>query len=67
MSERADRITWRLPLRMLLRFGLPLAGIVVVLHYIVASIGGDINKAGFAIGVLLIVASFSARLVPPGR
>ncbi len=51
-------------LRMLLRFGLPLVGIVVVGRAIVLSIGGEISKAQFALGVLLMLAGFSARLVP---
>lgn len=51
-------------LRMLLRFGLPLVGIVVVGRAIVLSIGGEISKAQFALGVLLMAAGFSARLVP---
>lgn len=60
-------MTWRTPLRLILQFGLIIAGIVVVGYWIVASIGGDISKLGFALGIGLILASFSARLVPPGR
>lgn len=58
---------WLTALRMLLRYGLPLAGIVVVGRAIVLSIGGEISKAQFALGVLLMVAGFSARLVPKAR
>lgn len=61
------RMTWRTPLRVALRYGLPFAGVIVFLHFVVASIGGDISHPGFALGLLLIVASVSARLVPPGR
>ena len=56
-------ITWRTWARNALRFGLPFAGIAVIVHYVVASIGGNISRAGFAVGILLILASFSARLV----
>lgn len=56
-------MTWRTPVRAALRFGLPFLGVAVILHYVVASIGGNISHAGFAAGILLIVASFSARLV----
>ena len=60
----ATPITWRTPLRVLLRFGLPLAGVALILRCFVLSIGGDISRIGFACGVLLILASVSARLVP---
>ena len=59
MSERPLTI-----LRRLLRYGLPLLGILVVGRAIVLSIGGEISKAQFALGVLLMAAGFSARLVP---
>ena len=57
-------LTWRTPLRLALRFGLPLAGVALILRCFVQSIGGEISRVGFACGVLLIVASLSARLVP---
>ncbi|GEP08364.1 hypothetical protein [Methylobacterium gnaphalii] len=60
-------MTWRTPLRLALRYGLLFAGLVTVGYWVVASVGGNISRAGFALGVGLIVASFSARLVPPGR
>lgn len=51
-------------LRMLLRYGLPLLGIVVVGRAIVLSIGGDIDESRFVLGIVLMALSFSARLVP---
>lgn len=57
---------WRTALTMLLRYGLPLAGIFVVGRAIVLSIGGEIEKGQFALGVVLMVLSVSARLVPKG-
>jgi hypothetical protein len=47
-----------------LQFGFPLAGLIVIGHAVVISIGGDIERWQFALGVLLILLSFSARLVP---
>ena len=58
---------WLTGLRMALRFGLPLLGILVVGRAIVLSIGGEISKAQFALGVLLMASGFSARLVPKPR
>lgn len=63
MSRHGGAITWRTPMRLLLRFGLPLAGFVVIGYWTVASIGGNISKPGFALGVLLILSGFSSRLV----
>ncbi|MGV7030333.1 hypothetical protein [Methylobacterium symbioticum] len=51
-------------LRPLLQFGFPLAGLIVIGHAVVISMGGDIERWQFALGVLLILLSFSARLVP---
>ena len=59
--------TWLIALRMLLRFGLPLLGLLVIGRAIVLSIGGEISRAQFALGVLLLAAGFSARLVPKPR
>lgn len=43
-SARDDLpITWRTVLRNAVRFGLPFAGVAVIVHYGVASIGGEIN------------------------
>ncbi|GJE46521.1 hypothetical protein [Methylobacterium soli] len=56
--------TWRTPLRLVLRFGPPILGIVVIGSAIVASIGGEISHARFALGIILIALGFSARLVP---
>ena len=63
-SRRGRPVTWRTPLRLALRFGLPLAGVVVIGYWTVASIGGNISRPGFGLGILLILASVSARLVP---
>ncbi|WP_407530769.1 hypothetical protein [Methylobacterium oryzisoli] len=57
-------LTWRTPLRMALRFGLPLIGMVVFGDAVVRSIGGDISHVRFTLGVVLMALSFSARLVP---
>lgn len=51
-------------LRALLRFGPPIVGLIVVGRAVVISIGGDIERWEFALGILLILAGFSARLVP---
>jgi hypothetical protein len=67
VSGSGTGLTWRTPLRLFLRFGLIIAGIVIIGYWIVASIGGDISRPGFALGIGLILASFLARLVPPGR
>ncbi|MDR7036958.1 MULTISPECIES: hypothetical protein [Methylobacterium] len=56
-------MTWRTPLRLSLRFGLPIVGIVVIGRAIVASIGGAIERSHFALGILLIALGFAARLV----
>ncbi|WP_336486676.1 hypothetical protein [Methylobacterium nigriterrae] len=56
--------TWRTPLRLALRFGLPLVGIAVAGGAVVDSIGGDISRARFALAILLVALSVSARLVP---
>ncbi|KAB1076089.1 hypothetical protein [Methylobacterium planeticum] len=56
--------TWRTPLRLVLRFGPPILGIVVIGSAIVASIGGEISRARFAFGLGLIVLGFASRLVP---
>ena len=50
--------------RAAIRFGLPLAGLVVIGHAVVISVGGDIERWQFALGALLIGLSFAARLVP---
>ncbi|WP_267358529.1 MULTISPECIES: hypothetical protein [unclassified Methylobacterium] len=47
-----------------LRFGLPLLGLLVFGHAILISVGGDIERWQFALGVLLIVAGFTSKLVP---
>ena len=55
---------WLRGLRLAIRFGLPLAGLVVFGHAVVISVGGDIERWQFALGALLIASSFAARLVP---
>jgi hypothetical protein len=50
--------------KMVLRFGLPLLGLLVFGHAILISVGGDIEHWQFALGVLLIVAGFTSKLVP---
>lgn len=67
MNEAASQPkarTWRTPLRLVLRFGFPILGIVVIARAMLASVGGDIQPARFALGLLLIVLTLSARLVP---
>ncbi len=49
---------------MLLRFGLPLIGLLVFGHAVLISVGGDIERWRFALGVLLILAGFTSKLVP---
>ncbi|WP_375462723.1 hypothetical protein [uncultured Methylobacterium sp.] len=51
-------------LRLLLRYGLPLLGLLLIGRAVVVSIGGEIEKGQFALGVLLMALSVSARLVP---
>ena len=63
-GDGARGARWRTAMRMLLRYGLPLAGIVVVMRAFVLSIGGEIEKGQFALGAVLMALSFSARLVP---
>ena len=50
--------------KMVLRFGLPLLGLLVFGHAILISVGGDIEHWQFVLGVLLIVAGFTSKLVP---
>ncbi|AWN42052.1 hypothetical protein [Methylobacterium durans] len=56
-------MTWRTPLRLAIRFGLPIVGIVIVGRAIVASIGGAIERGHFALGILLITLGFASRIV----
>ncbi|MEA1835030.1 hypothetical protein U8607_23315 [Methylobacterium durans] len=56
-------MTWRTPLRLAIRFGLPIVGIVTVGRAIVASIGGAIERGQFALGILLIALGFASRMV----
>ena len=54
-------------LRGALQFGFPLARLIVIGHAVIISIGGDIERWQFALGVLLILLGFSARLIPVAR
>ncbi len=60
----AARSTALTTLKMALRFGLPLAGLLVFGRAVVLSVGGDIERWQFALGVLLILAGFTSKLVP---
>ena len=59
----ASRTTWRTPVRIALQAAFPIAGILVVGHALLASIGGNIRPAEFVLGIVLIALTFSARLV----
>lgn len=63
-TARPSPAGWRKPLRLALRFGFPLVGIVVIARAIVISIGGYIEPAQFALGLVLILMTLTARLVP---
>lgn len=60
----AARATALTSVKMVLRFGLPLAGLVVFGDAILRSVGGDIEHWLFALGILLILAGFTSKLVP---
>jgi small neutral amino acid transporter SnatA (MarC family) len=60
----AARATALTSVKMVLRFGLPLAGLVVFGDAILRSVGGDIEHWQFALGILLILAGFTSKLVP---
>jgi hypothetical protein len=60
----AARATVLTSVKMVLRFGLPLAGLVVFGDAILRSVGGDIEHWQFALGILLILAGFTSKLVP---
>jgi hypothetical protein len=50
--------------KLLIRFGLPLLGLIVFGDAVLRSVGGDIEHWRFLLGVLLILAGFAAQLVP---
>ena len=50
--------------KMALRFGLPLIGLIVFGAALVRSVGGDIALWQFALGVILVLAGFTSKLVP---
>lgn len=64
MAQAARRSGVRPILRTLLRFGPPLIGLLVIGRAVVISIGGDIERWQFALGVLLLLAGFASKLVP---
>lgn len=47
-----------------LRFGLPLLGLLVFGQAVLRSVGGDIAHGQFALGILLVLAGFTSKLVP---
>ncbi|MEH3145845.1 MAG: hypothetical protein PGN34_10960 [Methylobacterium frigidaeris] len=55
--------TWRTALRLVLTVGPPLVGLFLIGQAVVASIGGDIRKGQFALGVLCLVLGTAGRLV----
>ncbi|SDM87935.1 hypothetical protein SAMN05216360_104123 [Methylobacterium phyllostachyos] len=60
----APRSTLLLAVKMALRFGLPLIGLLVFGRAVLLSVGGDIEHGLFALGVILILAGFTSKLVP---
>ncbi|AIQ91312.1 MULTISPECIES: hypothetical protein [Methylobacterium] len=60
----AARANTLIAVKMALRFGLPLIGVVVFGRAIVLSVGGDIERWQFGLGVLLILAGFISKVVP---
>ncbi|GEP06996.1 hypothetical protein [Methylobacterium oxalidis] len=63
ITGRSNSRTWRTPLRLAIRFGLPLVGVFVIGRAVAASIGGNIERGQFALGILLIALGFASRLV----
>lgn len=59
-ARAAAFTTWRF----VLRFGPPLAGLLVIGHAAVISIGGDIEPRRHAFGVLPILGSLAGKLAP---
>lgn len=60
----AARANTLIAVKMALRFGLPLIGVAVFGRAIVLSVGGDIERWQFGLGVLLILTGFTSKLVP---
>ena len=62
------RAAWRSAvlnaMRASLRFGMPAIGLLVIGHATIRSVGGDIQRWQFALGVLVIAAGFAEKLVP---
>jgi hypothetical protein len=50
--------------KLALRFGLPLVGLIVFGQAVLRSVGGDIAHWQFALGILLVLAGFTSKLVP---
>ncbi len=59
-----SRATLRTTAKMALRFGMPVIGLAIFGDAIVRSVGGDIEHGRFALGVLLMLAGFTSKLVP---
>ncbi|QRE76265.1 hypothetical protein [Methylobacterium aquaticum] len=55
---------WRRTLRLVLTFGPPLVGVVLIGQAVVASIGGDIRRWEFALGAVCLCLTVAGRLVP---
>lgn len=55
---------WVRALRILIKAGFPIAGVLVLGHACVIAIGGNIRHGEFALGFVLILLSFAATLVP---
>lgn len=51
-------------LRILIKAGFPIAGVLVLGHACVLAIGGDIRHGEFGLGFVLILLSYAATLVP---
>lgn len=55
---------WLRVLRILIKAGFPVAGVLVLGHACVIAIGGNIRRGEFALGFVLILLSFASKLVP---
>jgi hypothetical protein len=58
------RRTWRTPLRVVVTVLPVLIGLFLIGQAVVASIGGDIRRWEFALGVVALALTFAGRLVP---
>lgn len=55
---------WARVLRLFIKAGLPIAGVMVLGHGCVRAIGGDIRHGEFVLGFVLILLSFASKLAP---